>query len=316
MKRTTVYLCVTLVLLITTWSGAKAQTCKLSGSITISGAFALYPMAVKWVDEFKKINTNVKIDISPGGSGKGMTDILSKSVNIGMISRDVIPAETSKGVYTIAVTRDAVVLIVSGSNPQLNDVLAHGIKKSAANDVFITGKYNTWGQATGIKSNSPLRIYSRSDASGDSEMWAKYLGKQQQDLLGVGVFGAPGLAQAVKKDPLAIGYCCIGYAYDPKTKQANPGIKILPIDLNNNGKIDPDENFCDNLNNLLNAISSGKYPTPLSRDLYFITNGKPTNPIVQEFLKFVLTDGQKYVTDAGYVGFAKSKLDAELLKVK
>ena len=40
------------------------------GHITISGAFALYPMAVTWAKEFGKENPGVKIDISAGGEAR------------------------------------------------------------------------------------------------------------------------------------------------------------------------------------------------------------------------------------------------------
>jgi len=214
------------------------------------------------------------------------------------------------------VTKDAVVVTISASNPQLADILAHGLKKDAANNIWITGKYTTWGQATGIKSNAPIRIYTRSDACGAAESWAKYFGKKQEDLLGVGVFGDPGLAQAVKRDPLGIGYNNIGYAYDAKTKLPNPGIKIIPLDLNNNGKIDPEENFYTTLDAIVNAIAAGKYPSPPARDLYFVTSGKPTNKLLLEFIRWVLTDGQKYVNEAGFIKLSKEKLDKELAKVK
>ena len=47
---------------------------ELSGELSLSGAFALYPLAVKWAEEFQKIHPGVRIDISAGGAGKGMTD--------------------------------------------------------------------------------------------------------------------------------------------------------------------------------------------------------------------------------------------------
>lgn len=288
----------------------------LEGTITISGAFALYPMAVKWAEEFKRIYPKVKIDLSAGGAGKGMTDAISKMVDIGMVSREIYPEETKKGAYGIAVTKDAVVATISAANPQLADILTRGLKKDAANNIWITGKYKTWAQATGIKSSAPIRVYTRSDACGAAESWAKFFGKKQEDLIGVGVFGDPGLALAVSKDPQGIGYNNIGYAYDAKTKLPNPGIKIIPIDLNNNGKIDPDEDFYQTLDQIVNAIATGKYPSPPARDLYFVTSGKPTNKALVEFIKWVLTDGQKYVHDAGYINLPKEKLDKELGKVK
>lgn len=287
----------------------------LKGRITISGAFALYPMAVKWAEEFRKLNPQVKIDISAGGAGKGMTDAISKVADIGMVSRDVYPEELKKGAYPISVTKDAVVATVSASNPKLKEVMARGLKKDAAVQLWIVGGYKTWGQAFGIKTNIPIRAYTRSDACGAAESWAKYLGKKQEDLLGIGVYGDPGLALAVGKDPLAIGFNNICYAYDPKTKLPYPGVKVLPFDLNNNGKIDAAENFYGNMDQLMKAISDNKYPSPPARELYFVTSGKPTDKVVIAFLKWVLTDGQKYVHTAGFVNLPASTLQKELKKL-
>ncbi len=286
------------------------------GTISISGAFALYPMMVKWASEFKKLHPNVKIDVSAGGAGKGMTDVLSKMVDIAMVSRDVYPAEIKKGAFPIAVTKDAVVPVISATNPALKEILAKGIKKDVAMNIWITGKFTTWGQALALKNKYPIHVYTRSDACGAAEVWAKYLGKKQEDLNGTGVFGDPGLAMTVKKDPLGIGYNNIGYAYDAKTKKPNPGICVLPIDLNGNGKIDADENFYGSLDNLVNAILTGKYPSPPARDLLIVTNKKPANPIVVEFIKWILKDGQKYVHESGYVSLSKEKIEVELNKLK
>ena len=289
---------------------------KLEGRLSFSGAFALYPMAVKWAEEFKKANPAVKIDISAGGAGKGMTDVLNNMVDIGMVSREIYPEEVKKGAFGFAVTKDAVVAVMSASNPSLNEILAVGLKADAANDIWITGKYKTWGQAFNSKSKAPIHIYTRSDACGAAEVWAKYLGKKQEDLLGSGVFGDPGLALAVKKDPVGIGFNNIGYAYDFNTKKQISGIRVVPIDLNKNGKIDPEENFYDSMNDLIDAIAKGKYPSPPARDLYFVTNGKPKNKLVIEFLKWVLADGQKYVNETGYINLSKEIINKGLTNLK
>jgi phosphate transport system substrate-binding protein len=317
MKKNIIYLNVVLLLFSIFTVKVNGQTKgKLEGNISISGAFALYPLAVRWAEEFKKLNPEVKIDISAGGAGKGMTDALSQVVDIGMVSREIYAEETKKGAFGIAVTKDAVVATISASNPLINDILKKGIKKDAANNVFINGTIKTWGQAIGIKNNTPIRVYTRSDACGAAESWAKYFGKKQEDLLGVGVFGDPGLALAVRKDPLSIGYNNIGYAYDAKTKKPNPGIKILPLDINNNGKIDPDENFYNTMDEIIAAIATGKYPSPPARDLYFVTKGKPNKKVLIAFIQWVLTDGQKYVHEAGYINLSKEKLEAGLGRIK
>jgi phosphate transport system substrate-binding protein len=290
---------------------------KSSGQISISGAFALYPMVIRWADEYKKINPGVRFDISAGGAGKGISDALNGMVEIGMVSREIYPEELKKGAFPIAVTKDAVVAVVSESNPALNDILAKGIKKDAANNIWITGRFTTWSQAFGSKQASPIHIYTRSDACGAAEMWAKFFGKKQEDLLGVGVFGDPGLAQAVKKDPLGIGYNNIGYAYDATTRQQIKGLKVVPIDLNNNGKIDSDEDFYSSMNDLIAAIASGKYPSPPARELYFVMKGSPkNNKVLTEFIRWVLSDGQKFVNEAGYISLPKDRIELEQKKLQ
>ena len=290
---------------------------KLKGQISISGAFALYPMTIKWAEEFRKIHPDVRIDISAGGAGKGIADVLSGMVDIGMVSREIYADELKKGAYPIAVTKDAVVATISEQNPALSEILAKGLKKEAGNRIWITGLAKTWSQAFGAKSAAPIHVYTRSDACGAAEMWAKFFGKKQEDLLGVGVFGDPGLAQAVKKDPLGIGFNNIGYVYDATTKLQVKGLRVVPIDLNNNGKIYADENFYNSMNDIITAIASGKYPSPPARELYFVTRGSPkNNKVLTEFIRWVLTDGQKYVHEAGYIDLPKEKITTEQKKIQ
>ena len=295
----------------------QAQSKELKGQISLSGAFALYPLAVKWAEEFRKLHPKVKIDISGGGAGKGITDALAKVVDLGMVSRELKPEEIAKGAWFVAVAKDAVVPTINAKNPKLKELLAKGITQEAATKIFVTGESKTWGDVLGIQSNIPIHVYNRSDACGAGETWAKFLGnKKQEDLLGTGVFGDPGVAAAVQKDPIAIGYNNIAYAYDLKTKRPNSGILVLPIDVNKNGKIDAAENFYSTSNQLITAIAQGKYPSPPARDLYLVSNGKPTNPVVKAFLKYILTVGQKYNVPNGYISLPKSKLNNGIAKLK
>ena len=316
MKKIVTLTLVFAILLVFT-NQAKAQKKELEGQISLSGAFALYPLAVKWAEEFKKLHPKVKIDISGGGAGKGITDALAKVVSLGMVSREVKPEEVAKGAWFVAVAKDAVVPTINAKNPKIKELLAKGITQAAATKAFVSGEYKTWGQVLGIQSNIPLHLYVRSDACGAGETWAKYLGnKKQEDLKGTAVFGDPGVASAVQKDPLGFGYNNIAYAYDLKTKKPNPGILVLPIDVNNNGRIDASENFYATSNQLISAIAQGKYPSPPARDLYLVANGKPTNPAVVAFLKFILTEGQKYNVPNGYIGLSKDKLNKGIAKLK
>jgi len=176
------------------------------GTIVVSGAWALYPMMTRWAEEFHKLHPGVEFDISAGGAGKGMADALAGAVDIGMVSRDITPEEENKGAFWIAVTKDAVFPVVNATNPALPQLLKQGLPRQAFVGIFITGEITTWGQVVGRPELSQqINVYTRSDAAGAPETWAKYLGGKQEDLLGIGVFGDPGLLEAVIKDPLGIG---------------------------------------------------------------------------------------------------------------
>ena len=118
-------LILSIILYVVSLPGSYCQT-NTSGQISISGAFALYPMVVKWADEYKKIKPGIRFDISAGGAGKGISDALNGMVEIGMVSREIYPEELKKGAFPVAVTKDAVVAIVNEGNPAINDIISKG----------------------------------------------------------------------------------------------------------------------------------------------------------------------------------------------
>lgn len=267
----------------------------LSGYITLSGAFALYPLAIQWADEFHRLHPDVDIDISAGGAGKGITDVLADQVDIAMVSRELKKAEKEKGAVAFAVAKDAVVATINANNPAYRQFLKTGLSKEQAIAIWEDK------EITLDNGKAKLHVYTRSDACGAAETWAAFLDKKQEDLKGTGVFGDPGVAETLQKDVNGIGFNNIGYAYNDKTHKPTKGIAIVPIDVNGNGKLDEDEKFYDNLDELMEAIAKGKYPSPPARNLYLVTAGSPKNPVVKEFLKYVRTKGQKLNGPAGFV---------------
>jgi phosphate transport system substrate-binding protein len=297
-------------------SKQQAKKGELQGEISISGAFALYPLAVKWADEFQNLHQGVRIDISAGGAGKGMTDVLANVVDLGMVSREIYPPEIEKDAVSFAVAKDAVIATVNAQNPDLENLLKTGLTRDAAMKLWITGEYKTWGQVIGTTSTNVVHVYTRSDACGAAETWALWMGKKQEDLVGTGVFGDPGLATAIQKDVLGIGLNNIGYAYDETSRKPNPGMFPLPIDVNNNGQLDADELFYETKDSLIKAISENRYPSPPARDLYLVSKGIPEKPEVVEFIKYILTEGQKHNVPAGYISLPKEKLQKGLYLIQ
>jgi phosphate transport system substrate-binding protein len=285
-------------------------------SLSLSGAWALYPLAVRWQEEFQKTHPGAVVDVQAGGAGKGIADALAGIVDVGMVSREINPAETAKGAVAIAVAKDAVVATINAKNPLLAEIRRRGLKKEEFAALWLRGAAVTWEALLGAKGGNPVRVFTRSDACGAAETWAAYLGGHQEDLAGVGVYGDPGLAEAVRRDPLAIGFNNVNYAYDAKTLRPVAGLEVCPIDLDGNGRVDPAESVYATRDDLVKAIAGGVYPSPPARDLYFVVKGPSVGPALAEFLVWVLTEGQRFVPEMGYIAVAPDRLAAGLAAVR
>ena len=294
----------------------QSASTQAEGNITISGAFALYPMMTRWAEEFQKANPKVTFDVSAGGAGKGMADALSGAVDIGMVSRPVSPEEEAKGALWIGVVKDAVFPVVNEKNPVIQDILKQGIKQETFVGIFITGEITTWGQVVGKPEiTDQIHLYTRSDACGAADIWAKFLGKKkQEDLQGVGVSSDPGLLDVVIKDPLGIGFNNLGYVFDTDTGELVAGAVIAPIDKDGNGQADSEE-LIQSKAQADELIIQGKYPEPPARVENLVTKGKPTG-LVLAFMQWILTDGQIFIGEAGYVQLSQDRLNEALQKLK
>ena len=285
-------------------------------SLSLSGAWALYPLAIRWQEEFLKSHPGVNVDVQAGGAGKGITDVLAGVVDIGMVSREIFPAEVEKGAVALAVAKDAVVATVNRKNPFLADILRRGLRREEFLGMWIKKSIRTWEEALARSGRTPIHLFTRSDACGAAETWAAYLGGHQEGLAGIGVYGDPGLAEAVRRDPLGIGFNNVNFAYDAKTLKPVAGLEICPVDLDGNGTIDPPEKIYATRDDLTRAIAANVYPSPPARELYFVIKGKPGRLLLTEFLEWVLTDGQKFVAEMGYLGLAPERIASGLAVVR
>ena len=288
----------------------------LSGTISVSGAFALYPMMTVWADEFHKLHPNVEFDVQGGGAGKGMTDTIAGAVDIGMISRSIKPEEEAQNIFWVSVTKDAVFPIISSENPVAAQILAKGISQEIFNKIYITGEITTWGQVVGDPSvTDEIHVFTRSDSAGAAEQWSKFAGgKAQEDLKGIGVNGEPSILDTVIKDPLGIGYGNLNSIFDLSNGNSVPGIIIPPIDIDKNGKADAVETYKVK-EDAFNAVANGTYPSPPSRFENLATLGKPDG-LTLAFIQWILTDGQQYLESAGFVPLTPEQQAESLAKIK
>ncbi len=310
MKRQKLVIMNALVALITLImiSGCGSAASGGSQTVTVSGAFALYPMVVRWAEEYQAIHPDVQFDIQAGGAGKGMSDVLAGAVDIAMVSREVRAEEVDQGAVPIGVAKDAVLMTVSAENPALDQLLATGITPEKGADIWLNGTITTWGQITGSTDDSEIHVFTRADSCGAADVWALFLGGEaQEELLGIAVQGDPGLAEAVRQDALGIGYNNLNFAYDAETRQPVEGIRIVPLDLNGDGQITPDEDFYATKDDVTAAIAAGEYPSPPARTLYLVTKGMPDG-VAKDFMQWVLTDGQAFLEEVGYVNLSDVQL--------
>jgi len=317
-KKMLVIFTITIVVMIGILSSCGCMG-KSENTIKVSGAYSLYPMMVIWAQEYQKLHPDIKIDVTSGGAGKGMSDALAGSVDLGMVSRDVTAAEASQGIVAVAVVEDAVLATINTANPVLDKILENGLTKQQLREIFINYSISTWGQLVGDTSNTdPIKVYSRSDPCGAAEAWVKYLGDYTQDDIPAieeitKVKGDDSMSKSIAGDPLGIGYSNVNYIYSNSTKTPKKGMAVVPLDLNENGTIDdPEENFYESRDDVVNAEINDTIPSPPSRLVYLVTLNNFTG-ITQDFVRWILTEGQQYTFDNGYGAVPSDILDDQLL---
>lgn len=315
LRKFTISFVLLISVLVSACGGAPAANGGQAVTLSTSGAFALYPLMQRFAEEYGTLHPEVSFDITAGGAGKGISDVLSGATDFGMVSRDLKSEETDQGAVGFAAARDAVFVVVNANNPYIDQILAKGLTTEALGKLYITQEITTWGDLLGDPSiTDAVNLYTRSDAAGAAEMISKfYGGSTQDDLHGIGVDGDPGLLTAVLNDPLGIGYNNLGFIYDFSTGTPVAGAVVAPVDVNANGTIEEHE-FLETREEAVAAILSGDYPSPPARLLYVVTNGAPTGATL-EFLRWILSDGQAFVSEAGYVLLTDAELATEVAKL-
>jgi phosphate transport system substrate-binding protein len=255
-------------------STGQKQTIRISGSTTV------LPIVQKAADQYMASHPDADIQVSGGGSGVGIQAIGAKTVDIGMSSREVTKAEMAKypGFVVTSVAQDGIAVIVNPAN-EIQYITLDQIK-----DIYL-GKITKWTQITGANvpgTNNQIVIIGRDSASGTRTYFDEtVLSKATpvKTMLEKNSNGA--VLQTIAQTPGSIGYVSIGFV--------SKDVKALPIWYNAQKFVAP----------TIDNVKSKTYP--VSRDLYVITNGQPTG-LTGDFIKYILSpEGQKIVSDEGYV---------------
>jgi len=257
-------------------------------SITITGTRFFYPLVEKWAEEFKKENPDVDIIVRFG----------LQNADISMTGTPVDKENPDKGKYTV-VSKFAVVPIINGQNPAWTELQKRGLSETDFEKIYFRGdqQLNSFAINSGI--TVPIRVYTRGACA--SATFSRHFGKQINDLanLDTKIADDEVLLQNVLNDSLGVAYNNLGFVYDLQTRKQKPGIKVVPVDLNGNGKIDNDENFYDNLDQLIQKLETGHIDLPPVGKMVFIY--KEDKPEVKAFVNWVQTKGQQYNHSLGFL---------------
>lgn len=108
-----------------------------AGKIVIAGSSSVSPVMEKLKEAYKKINVNVQIDIQTNDSSTGISAVAEGICDIGMTSRNLKASELEKGLSSLTIALDGIVVIVNNANP-LNNVSVENVRK------IYTGEIVYW----------------------------------------------------------------------------------------------------------------------------------------------------------------------------
>lgn len=119
--------------------GAYAST-GASGKVTVGGSSSVAPVMEKLAEAYKKVNTNVNVEVQQSDSTTGMTSAMDGSYDIGMASRELKDSELEGGLTPTVIALDGIAVIVN------NDNTTEDLTKDQVKAIF-TGEVSTWEEA-------------------------------------------------------------------------------------------------------------------------------------------------------------------------
>ena len=275
-----------LVVLIAVTFAASAFAAKDKNSIQVKGSDTMVNLSQAWTEKYMEENPGDFVAVTGGGSGTGLSSLISGACDIANSSRNIKDKEIAlargKGInpYEIKVGLDGLGVVVNTKN----SVSKLTIQQLA--DIF-TGKISNWKELGG--KDERIVLLSREVNSGTHVYFKEHVlrkgspdGKEEFAQNALLLPSSQAIADEVAGNPAAIGYYGMGYI-SPKQK---------PVAIARDEKSEYVEPTIDN-------VLSGKYP--ISRPLFIYTNGEPKG-LVKKFVDFILSkEGQEIVLKTDFV---------------
>ncbi len=317
---------------------AAAQTVQINGA----GATFPYPIYSKWFSEYHKLHPNAEINYQSIGSGGGIRQLTNQTVFFGASDGPM----TNEQIYAAGFPIVHLPTVLGGVVPVYNVPGVNvGLRFSGRvlADIFL-GKITKWNDPA-IRSVNPgvnlpgddITVVHRSDGSGTSYIFCDYLSKISPEFkqtvgvstsvkwpAGVGGKGNEGVAALVKQTPGSIGYVELIYALQNKisygsvqnlageyvlasvetvTNAASGAARAMPKDFRVS---------------ITNAPGKNSYPISSFTWLLVQQSAKDRvrARIMNEFMAWALTDGQRYCAELGYAPLPKEVVALEMDALK
>lgn len=289
----------TIALLTANFTAVKTDA---DTKIIITGTRFTYPIIEKWIVEFKKTHPTINIRLAPLGSSG------ADSANLKITSHDILQGDLKEEQTYVAVAKYGLLPIANSKSPLVAYYKDKGLQEADIKELFFTDN-------TGKSKN--YVTYTRESKSCAPISFASYYGYSFSDLSGTKIPGDDkALLQALKKDSLGISYNNLGYVYDIRSRKLAEGIALLPLDLNNNGKVDKDEQFYNTLDEVITKFETTPNKLLVTEDVNIIYQKNSSNPNLQLFLKWVLNEGQKFNHEIGFLNFNSTELSKQKLALQ
>jgi len=282
-----------LVLLSLLLGGCRASSATKPDSaseyIENRGSDTLVNLALAWAEAYQALYPQVRVSVSGGGSGVGITALVNGTLDIANTSRQITAEELQEaqanGIEPMefVVARDAIAVIVHPGNPVSRLTLAQ------LSDIY-SGKINTWSEVGGEE--RPIVRLSRETNSGTHVYFLEAVVRLGQDdnttLFSADTLLLPsseGIVNEVRDNPNAIGYDGLGYVPDD--------LKVIAIApcLDEPGVLPSAA-----------TVDDGSYP--VSRNLYMYTVGEPSGAIAAYLTWILDSEAQAIVAELGFVPIA------------
>jgi phosphate transport system substrate-binding protein len=296
------------LLLLLASTAAFSQTAKRQVVIVTGVRFA-YPLVQKWIDDYNQVNPDVQIIIEARGSADpGKYDILIEAYE-----QDEAVRKTREYAY---VARYAVVPVANSKSEFAKVYGAKGLNAQIVKQLFFEDIFADAEKAEKI--NAPFTAYTRLQKAGAPSVFANTYGFEQKDIKGKAIAGSDEhLLKSILRDSTAISYLPISLVYDLNARKPLEGITVLPVDLNDNGKVADDEKITAELDKVIEKIETGSAKDIKGLAVGYLHLSVPREGASEEavdFIRYVIDNGSSSLHQFGYVLPEDSKVDKSKFK--